>query len=186
MEGFAKVKSQITYLINAILERTLETNLLQRVVEISAEKQARIVLIRLQSLEMQSEDVESYFPQFKTIMLDVNEILTHTLVWTQKLEAQELVDQEQIVGNHLLKLQEQEEAAKKQIQNLKKEQDRLTMENQQSWDDRAWLEKVVFVAFYEFLVIAEDMDVETKAQNIGDMISGFKCDLEYLEALVNL
>ena len=62
------------------------------------------------------------------ITLDVNELPTHTLVWLQKFTSQEMVDQEQIIDNHLLKSQEREVLAKKEIESLKKEQDVLIVE----------------------------------------------------------
>ena len=57
---------------------------------------------------------------FHTISLDVNELPTHTLVQLQSITIQELVDREEIIGDHLLKLQEQEALTKEEIEHLKK------------------------------------------------------------------
>ena len=92
--------------------------------------------IPLGEVEKQSKDVDASLHQVKTIVMDVKELLTHTLVRLQKLAAQELVDREQIIDNHLLKSREKKEATKKEIEELKKENDRLMVEKEQLWDDR--------------------------------------------------
>ena len=92
--------------------------------------------IPLGEVEKQSKDVDASLHQVKTIVMDVKELLTHTLVRLQKLDAQELVDRENIIDNHLLKSQKNEAATKKVIEYLKKEKDMFTMEKVQVWDDK--------------------------------------------------
>ena len=77
--------------------------------------------------------------QFEKIVLDINELSTHTLVRLQRLAAQELVYMEKTIGDQLLKVDEWEDAAKQEIKNLKKEQERLVVEKEQLWDARTRL-----------------------------------------------
>ena len=61
--------------------------------------------------------------QFDTISLDVNELPTHILVQFQKTASQKLTNMEEIIGNHLVKLQEQEALTKEEIEHPKKAQE---------------------------------------------------------------
>ena len=95
--------------------------------------------------------------------MEVNEFSMHTLVRLHKLVVQNLVDWENIISDHLLKLQEKEVETKKEIEELNKENEMLSLENVQMWDDRVWLENAVSATCQEFLEITEDMDAEEKA-----------------------
>ena len=97
------------------------------------------------------------------IILDVNELPMHTLVWFQNLACHELVDEEQIIGDHLLNSQEQEELTKKDIEHLKKEQDVLIVEKFHPWFDTEGLEKLISFVFQEVPDITDDMASKDKA-----------------------
>ena len=84
-----------------------------------------------------------------------------------------------------MKSQEQEEASKIEIVELKKEQVMFIIEKVQLWDTRARLEKVVSDTYQEVLVMEEDLDVLAKAQKLGQIVPGFKKDIVYLEVLLN-
>ena len=75
------------------------------------------------ALETNSEDVDVTPHQFHTITLNFNELPTHIMVQLQNTMIQELADREEIIGDHLMKLQEEEEMMKKKIERLKKAQD---------------------------------------------------------------
>ena len=62
----------------------------------------------------------------------------------------------------------------------------MTMEKEKLWDDRLCLEEEVFLSFPEVPEITMDMDVDTKVKNIRELITQFKCDIEYLDVVVNL
>ena len=90
---------------------------------------------------------------------------------------QELVDQEHIIGNHLLNPQEWEEATLTEIWDLKKSKNSIIVEKEQLWDDKDRLEKAYFDAYQEVPVIEEDLDASSKSQKLGQIITGFKRDM---------
>ena len=58
----------------------------------------------------------------------------------------EIEEMKKSIGAHLLRSQEKEAVASKEIEEMKKLQDRLTLEKAKIWYDRERLEKVVSVA----------------------------------------
>ena len=127
-EGFNEVTTRLNSLFNSILERVPKENMVWKEVDIHIGKRARIVYISPRAVETPSEDIDMTLQQFEIIALDINKLLTHTLVRMQILVSQEIVDQEQIVGNHIKKFQEKQATTKKDIEELKKEKNRLTVE----------------------------------------------------------
>ena len=86
-----------------ILEKVPESNVLQRISELSTGKWVQIVQILLRVLKTSSEDVDASLQQFQKIALDVNELPTHTLERLQKMASQELAEIAEIIEHHLLK-----------------------------------------------------------------------------------
>ena len=62
--------------------------------------------------------------------MDINELSTQTLVQLQRVVSHELLDREHSIDDHLLRSHEKEEVERKDIEDLKKEKDRLTMEKE--------------------------------------------------------
>ena len=73
---------------------------------------------------------------------------------------------EQVISDHLLRLQEKESESRKEIEELRKEQDRLTMEKAQLWDCRVRLEHEFFISCQEVPEITADMDAEEKEKKL--------------------
>ena len=135
IEGFNEVKNQFNSLVNMIFEIIPEASLAQRVIEISIRKRAIIVPILPKVVETHDEYVYTSLQQFETIALDVNELSTHTSMQLQSLVSQDLVNREHIIGDHLLKLQENE-VETQNIEELNKEKDMLIVEKEKIWDGR--------------------------------------------------
>ena len=62
-------------------------------------------------------------------------LLTQTLVQLQRVSNQELANREQIIDNHLLMSQEKEVEARKEIEVLNKEKDRLDEETKKKIEE---------------------------------------------------
>lgn len=111
-EYFQELKNQLEFFTNTILEKVPEANVLLRVVELSTRKRVRIVQIPPRELETSNEEVDATMQNFHTISFNVNKFPTHTLVQLQNIVSQELANREAIIGDHLVKLQEQDALAK--------------------------------------------------------------------------
>ena len=88
------------------------------------------------------------------------------MVQYQRVSSQELVDREKIIVNHLLRLQDKEEETRKEIEELKKDQDRLTMEKAQLWNARVFIKRVVSVSCQKVLEITVDMDAKERENHL--------------------
>ena len=62
--------------------------------------------------------------------MEINVLSTQTLVHMQRVANQELVNREQVIDDHLVRSQEKEDDACREIEALKKEQERLIKENE--------------------------------------------------------
>ena len=60
----------------------------------------------------------------------------------------------------MLQSQEKEKVERKEIEELKKEQDRFTVEKTQLWDDRVPLEQEVSIVYQEVPKISSNRDDE--------------------------
>ena len=91
--------------------------------------------------------------------------------------SQELIDQEHIIGDHLLNPQEREEETLTEIWDLKKSKNSIIVEKEKLWDSKDRLEKAYFNAYQEVPIIEEDLDASSKSQKLGQIITGFKRDM---------
>ena len=98
------------------MQRVPKDNVLQKVGEISTWKWIQNVQIPSHTIKKNSEDVNASLQQFQDLSLDINELSTQTLVQLQRVANLELVGQEQITGDHILRSQEKEAASRKEIE----------------------------------------------------------------------
>ena len=145
-EGFGQVNTRLNSLMDAILNKVPKATTLWKGGDISTRKQIRNVQIPLHMIETNSEGVNALLQQFQDLSLDINELWTQKLVQFQRVAIQELVDREQVIGDHLLRLKGKEVEARKDIEDLKKEKYRLMVEKVQLWVIRVCLEQAVSVA----------------------------------------
>ena len=74
----------------------------------------------------------------------------------------------------------------KEIEKLKKDQDRLVVEKAQIWDHRVQLENVISEVCQRVSKVVVNEDAESKVQQIGTIIMQLQCDNNILNALLHL
>ena len=95
---------------------------MQQVGSINTGMQIRNAQILPHVIETNSEDLNASLQQLQDLSVDINAMLTQTLVQLQRVSNQELEEKEQIIGNHLLRSQEKEDELRKDIEAFKKDQ----------------------------------------------------------------
>ena len=115
IEGFEEVNTRVSSLVDAILRRVSKENIFQKEGEIRRGKWVWIVQLSPHVIENNTKDFNASLQQSQELSLDFNELSTQTSVQLQRVVSQELVDQEHIIGDHLLNPQEQEEATLTEI-----------------------------------------------------------------------
>ena len=103
----------------------IESVVLQDFTSISTESRARNVRVLPTTIDAGREDVKSSLQQLQSVALDINKLSAQMLVHMQQVTKQDLVDRQKELNNQYLWSQTEEEAMKKELEELRRVKEQL-------------------------------------------------------------
>ena len=128
-KGFNEVKTRLDSLVDAVLKKASKVVTMQDLGSISTGTRIQNVQNLLHVIETNSKDLNASLQQLQDLSIDINTLSTQTLVHMQRVVNQELEYREQIIISQFLRSQEKEAKMRREVDEMKKEQERLIAKN---------------------------------------------------------